>query len=134
MKKLISLLLVFTLLAAASIPAFADTKSEPVVYGKTFTVTAEGGTFQVGFVKVEFKKNFMGVGMAPMTFTAKVFAVNGQGCIEFSPDVASFVKDVKIKVGPYKGALYDEVLGRNIQVDFKPQIIIASHFSRYCWN
>lgn len=135
MKKFWSLLIVLTLLTASMLPAFADSAPvTPVVYESTFTVTSAGGTYNVGFVKVEFKKNFLGADMLPMTFKAKVFAVGELGCIEFSPDVAVFLKDVKIKVGAYKGALFDETTGASVLVDYKPQVISASHFSRYCWH
>lgn len=135
MKKLVFLLIMIALLTVSIVPAMAATQPEaPVMFNTTFTVTSAGGTYQVGFVKVEFPKNFMGKNMPPITFDASVYALDGQGAIEFSPDVAAFIKNVKIKVSPYKGFLYDQATGKNIYVNFHGQMIWASHFSRYCWH
>ena len=155
MKKLVSVLLLSLILVVSSISAFAVTPgvaapqqasftkhaplseiliSEAVVYEKTFTVTKKGGTVQVGFVSISFPKNFLPASELPRTFTAKVFASGGHGVIEFSPDTENFLKPVHISIGTYKGLLFDEQTEMNTQVKYHPEVIIANHFSRYCWQ
>lgn len=96
-------------------------------------MTADGGRYQIGFVNVEFKKNFLDTSMLPATFDVQVYADNGAGVIEFSPDAANFFKQVHIKVNSYEGLMFDKAENRNVQVKYKKQQILAKHFSRFCW-
>lgn len=131
MKKrfiiLLALIMVF-----ASLPVLAATE-EPVIYKDTITVTEDGGRYKIGFVEVEFKKEFLEKGMEPITFDVEVYAENGEGYIEFSPDAENFAKRVHIRVDAYNGLLYDKTLGENIQVDINKQHLTTEHFSRICF-
>lgn len=112
----------------------AMASDEPVIYKDTITVTEDGGRYQIGFVNVEFKKDFLDPAMLPRTFEVQVYAENGVGYIEFSPSTPNFFKKVHIRIDNYNGLLYDKAAGKNIQVNFKKQQILAEHFSRYWWN
>jgi len=131
MKKrfiiLLTLMMVF-----ASLPVLAAAE-EPVIYKDTITVTEDGGRYKIGFVEVEFKKDFLEKGMEPVTFDVEVYAEDGLAYIEFSPDAEDFAKKVHIRVDSYEGLLYDKTLGENIEVDIAKQQIVTSHFSRYCF-
>ncbi len=102
-----------------------------VIFERTFTVTKEGGSFEVGFVTVDFKKNFLSADQYPKTFTFRVCARDGEVGIEASPDTDNFLKPVLIKINKYNGYLYDEVLDKNIFVSVKNKTISAKHFSWY---
>lgn len=131
MKKrfiiLLTLIMVFS-----SLPVLAATE-EPVIYKDTITVTEDGGRYQIGFIEVEFKKDFLEKGMEPVTFDVEVYAENGKGYIEFSPDAEDFAKKVHIRADAYEGLLYDKALGENIKIDTKNVNLTARHFSRLCW-
>lgn len=129
-KRLLLLFLILTLLIPGMTVSASD---EPVIYKDTITVTADGGRYQIGFVNVEFKKDFIDPDMLPATFEVQVYAENGAGYIEFSPDTPIFFKKVHIRIDAYDGLLYDKAKGENIQVSFKKQQILAEHFSRYRW-
>lgn len=131
MKKVLLILTLICSLLLSSIPVSAS--DEPVIYRDTITVTADGGRYQIGFVNVEFKKDFLDPSMLPATFEVKVYADNGAGIIEFSPDTPNFFKKVHIRVDSYEGLLYDIAQGKNVQVKYKKQQILAEHFSRYAW-
>jgi len=130
MKKLLALFLVIALLLPTTVLAASDS---PAIYKSTITVTAEGGRYQIGFINVEFKKDFLKSDVLPATFEVKVYAENGRGYIEFSPSTPNFFKKVHIRVDAYKGLLYDVAKGENIQVDYKKKQVLVDHFSRYCW-
>ena len=130
-KKILTLLLI-SFLVLASIPLMAD--EQPVVYKDTITVTEDGGRFQIGFVNIEFKKEFLDSGQLPATFDVKVSAENGVAGIEISPDTPEFFKKVHLRVSSYQGLLYDETACKNILVDIKKQQIIIGHFSRYAFS
>lgn len=155
MKKLISVLLLSLILVVSSVSAFAGTSENAAplqssfsmesafshhmpgdadIYEKTFKVTQKGGTIHVGFVSITFPKNFMPANELPRTFTAKVFASGGHGVIEFTPDATGFLKPVQIDVQAFKGMLYDEQAGHNVQVKYHQESFLANHFSRYCWQ
>lgn len=129
-KRFLSLVIVLTLLFSLTPVAAAE---EPVIFSETITVTGEGGRYQIGFVNVEFKKAFMEADKLPVTFEVKVYAEDGKGYIEFSPDTPEFFKKVHIRVDAYNGQLYDIAKGKNIEVNFKRMQILARHFSRYCF-
>lgn len=133
-KRLLLLFLILTLLIPGMTVSASD---EPVIYKDTITVTADGGRYQIGFVNVEFKKDFIDPAMLPATFEVQVYAENyaenGAGYIEFSPDTPEFFKKVHIRIDAYDGLLYDKAKGENIQVSFKKQQIKAEHFSRHRW-
>ncbi|OPZ94223.1 MAG: hypothetical protein BWY74_00731 [Firmicutes bacterium ADurb.Bin419] len=105
--------------------------SNVMIFERTVTVTEKGGTFEVGFVTVNFPKNFLEKGKYTKTFTLKVCARDGEIGIEATPDTNKFLKPVLIKVNNYKGFLYDEVTGENIFVNVKKQTVVAKHFSWY---
>lgn len=130
-KGLLILFLIFSLLLPGMTAMASDA---PVIYKDTITVTADGGRYQIGFVNVEFKKEFLDPALLPRTFEVQVYAENGAGYIEFSPDASGFFKKVHIRVDAYSGLLYDKAAGENIEVNFKKQQILAEHFSRYAWN
>ncbi len=153
MKKIAAALLLSLLIAASSISAFAASPdvsekanfrthaaltqhmtAHSKVFEKTFTVGPRGGNVEIGFVTVSFPRNFLPASDLPRTFTAKVFAENGKGVIEFLPDTVSFLAPVTIRVHAYKGLLYDESVGRNVLVSYRAQTFKATHFSRYCWQ
>jgi len=105
-----------------------------VVYEKTFVVTPKGGTFKVGFVTLNFPKNFLPSSELPRKFTAKVFASDGHGVIELTPDTDGFLQPVKITVNEFSGILYDEIVNRNTFVKYQKESFFVNHFSRYCWQ
>lgn len=131
MKKRLIILLTFMMIFA-SLPVLAAAE-EPVIYKETITVTEDGGRYQIGFIEVEFKKDFLGKGMEPVTFDVEVYAENGLGYIEFSPDAEDFAKKVHIRVNSYEGLLYDKALGENILIDTGKVHLTTDHFSRLCW-
>lgn len=132
MLKKISALLLMIVFLLSCIPAMAA--EEPVIYKSIITVTDEGGRFQVGFVNLEFKKDFLPSDKLPVTFEVVVSARGGIAGVEITPSVEGFLKKVHIRVDEYSGLLYDETLGRNIQVYVKKQQIIVNHFSRYAFS
>lgn len=105
--------------------------SDYIIFERTVTVTEKGGIFEVGFVSVDFPKNFLSKDKYTKTFTLKVCARDGEVGIEVTPDTENFSKPVKFKVENYKGYIYDEVTGENIYVNIKKQNIVAKHFSWY---
>jgi len=130
-KKLLSLVIVLALLLSLTPVAAAE---EPVIFKDTITVTEDGGRYQVGFINVEFKKDFLEADKLPVTFEVQVYAENGKGYIESAPDTPNFFKKVHIRVGAYNGQLYDFSKGENIEVSFKKQQILAEHFSRWSYG
>jgi len=105
--------------------------TDNIVFERTITVTEKGGSFEVGFVTVNFKKDFLPDEQYPKTFTLKVCARDGEVGIEATPDTNAFLKPVLIKVDRYTGYLYDEAAGEDIFVSVKKQNIVAKHFSWY---
>ena len=109
-------------------------KNKGLVYEKTFTVSPKGATVQVGFVTISFPNNFLPASELPRTFTAKVFASDGHGVIEFTPDTTGFLKPVEVTVNVYSGVLYDEKINKNTYVRYYQESFQVNHFSRYCWQ
>ena len=151
MLKKISIILVLFVLLFNVMPVSADSdlrnnnghgnhksidvdSSAAVMYESTITVTEDGGTFDVGFCKLVFPKDFMDSESLPATFDVKISSVDGIAGIEFSPDTPDFKKDVLIKVHKYTGPLYDETLDMNLFFKIKSQVIKAKHFSRYAFS
>lgn len=132
MKKRVFLLVMVLTLIFSILPASAA--EEPVIYKDTITVTEDGGRYQIGFIEVEFKKDFIEADKLPATFEVQIYADNGKGYIEFAPDTPNFYKKVHIRVDAYKGLLYDVSKGENIYVNYKKKHITAEHFSRVCWD
>ena len=130
-KKILVLMMIFALILTAA-PVMAN--EEPVMYQDTISVTADGGRYQVGFVNIEFKKDFLDPDMLPATFEVSVYLEDGVGYVEFDPGTPNFFKKVHIRVGKYEGLLYDKALGENIEITVKNQQILADHFSRYAWS
>lgn len=130
-KKLLSLVIVLALLLSLTPVAAAE---EPVTFKDTITVTEDGGRYQVGFINVEFKKNFLEADKLPVTFNVQVYADNGKGYIEFEPDTPNFFKKVHIRIDAYNGQLYDVSKAENIEVSIKKQQILAEHFSRWSFD
>lgn len=126
-----SVFLVFILSLLLSGIAFAQDET-PVQFSGSFTVTNEGGKFQVGFVEIDFKKNSLPDGINSITFYAQIYAESGNVYIEFTPD-ANFKKDVHLRCLGYEGYIYDRSAGINIYVKLKKQQIKTDHFSRFIW-
>ncbi|HEX3047285.1 MAG TPA: hypothetical protein VHY08_21200 [Bacillota bacterium] len=132
MLKRIGLLTILLLVLVFSITIQAI--DPPKIFQSTFTVTGEGGRFQVGFVNVEFKKDALVPTILPATFTTQVYAENGVVYIEFDPNTPPFFKKVHLRTDKYQGLLYDRAIGRNITVNIKHQQVLVDHFSRYAFN
>jgi len=139
MKKLINvtlkplMLTLIVLLFLSSTTAYAAKPATPVLIEKEITVTSEGGNFDIGFAQVKFKKNLFGENET-LVLNAQIYADNGLVYIEFSPDVESFIKDVKIHTSSYDGLLYDISTKRNINIEIPNQLLKVEHFSRYCFS
>lgn len=130
-KKLLLLVAIFSLILSI-LPVTAA--SMPVIYKKTITITEDGGRYQIGFINVEFKKDFLEKEKLPYTLEIQVYAENGKGYVEFSPGTSDFLKKVHIRVDAYKGQLYDIAKSENIKVNIKKVNILVDHFSRYCFT
>ena len=113
--------------------AETEVPEEPVEFSLVIDVDSEGGRYQVGFVNVEFKKEFLDQEYLPATFNATIYALDGKVYIEFKPDTILFYKQVHLRIDKYKGYIYDRATGENIYVEIKQQQILAPHFSRYCF-
>ncbi len=135
MKRTMSLFFVVLALLLAIMPVMAETEvpEEPVEFSLVIDVDSEGGRYQVGFVNVEFKKEFLDQEYLPATFNATIYALDGKVYIEFKPDTILFYKQVHLRIDKYKGYIYDRATGENIYVEIKQQQILAPHFSRYCF-
>lgn len=131
MLKRIFMFLIILLLLLVNIPVMAS--EQPAEYKATITVTEDGGRYQIGFAEVEFKKDSLDLDQLPVTFDVRIYAENGINYIEFTPDIPDFYKQVHIRIGKFKGQLYDRAAGENIQVNVKKQQILAGHFSRYAF-
>ncbi|WAM34560.1 hypothetical protein [Caldicellulosiruptor morganii] len=116
-KWLMLAVIMFIFSTAFGSLAFAKDET-PVQFSGSFTVTNEGGKFQVGFVQIDFKKDSLPDGIDSITFNAQIYAENGVVYIEFSPD-AKFKKDVHLKCEGYEGYIYDRSAGINIYVKLK---------------
>ncbi len=138
-KKFLAILIAFVLLFASN-PAMASnhhtndkdhyiSMQNPVIFEDTFTVTEDGGTYDIGFVTITFPKLFIDADRLPMTFTVQIFADNGVAGIQIEPSTSDFNKFVRIKVSAYRGLLFDKTLGKNIFVNIRNQVILAPHFS-----
>lgn len=106
----------------------------PVTFEENVAVDENGGKFSVGFVRVDFKNNFLDPSLIPETFNVKIYADDGKAYIEFSPSTGEFDKDVTIKVSKYFGYVYDIKTGKNIKFEIKNQTFKVHHFSRYCFS
>lgn len=124
-------LVVFMLMGNFTVARAAD---NPVQFDEKITVTQDGGRYQVGFVNIEFKKDFLDPKMLPATFEVQVYLEDGKGYIEFSPDTPDFYKKVHIRIDNYSGYLYDRAKGENVYTTVKKQQILATHFCRYNWG
>lgn len=144
MKKLLLLLvLLFTLSFVTTVEVDAKRRNrrteetqeiaDPLIIDETITVTEEGGKFKVGFAKIVFKEEFIDEDDLPITFRVQIYAENGEVFIEFTPDVDSFDRPVKIKTNGFEGFIYDVATGENIYVEVPKQQFKVKHFSRYCW-
>lgn len=132
-KKLLCLVISLAIIfSVAVMPVAAD--EAPIMYQDTITVTKDGGRYQIGFINIEFKKNFIEKDNLPITFEVMVYAEDGKGYIEFSPDIPDFFKKVHIRVDRYNGMLYDVANDENIEITVNKQQILAEHFSRYCFS
>ncbi len=132
MSKKIVVFLILLALVLSAIPVSAA--QEPVIYNSTITVTSEGGVYQVGFVSIEFKKEFLDAQKLPVTIDVEVSAVNGVAGIELDPSMSDFCKKVHVRVAKYNGLLYDKTTGQNIQVDVKKLQLVVNHFSRHAFS
>ncbi len=131
-RKNLMIMILIIMFIFSSVAAIAA--EEPGVYKETITVTEEGGKYEIGFVDVEFRKDFLDSEMLPVTFDVEIYAENGKSYIEFSPDVKKFLKKIHIRVDRYNGLLYDKEVEENIAVSIRKNHLVVSHFSRYCLN
>ena len=145
-KKLFLIAAILIIVMSVNIPVLAEagndfsslqvssTTNDKVIYEDTVTVTPDGGTYEVGFVTVTFKKNFIDSSSLPINITISVYAEDGEAVIEFSPDVDDFNKKVKVKAEKFEGFLYDAATGMNEWITVKNQTMQLSHFSRYAFS
>ncbi len=141
MKKLVVILIALLLTFSFSVDSFAkgekknsSESNESAMIDEEITVTDKGGKFRVGFITIEFKKDFLKDVDLPITFNVKIYAENGDVYIEFSPDVEEFAKEVTLKGAAFKGYLFDVATGENIYVEIEKHKLKVKHFSRYCWS
>jgi len=123
----------FTSVSAAKKSVVVDVPDYVVIFEGTVEVDNSMTKFEVGFVTVTFKKNFLDEELYPITFDVEIYAENGLVYIEFNPSVEHFFKDVKIHASAYEGYIYDIATGENIYVEVPNQILKVEHFSRYCF-
>lgn len=138
-KKLLALILALLMVFAVNVPVMGAEKpvsdnkvsivNYQVIFSDTITVTAKGGKFRIGFVTMDFPKNFLDSDNLPATFQISIFAKSGEAGIEINPSTTGFRKNVEIDVHEYNGFLYDKGAGKNIWVNIDKQTIIAPHFS-----
>lgn len=128
MKRKIILSLVLLMLMS-SVPVFAHADT-PVIYKDTITVTNDGGSYHIGFINLIFKKDSFGADVDQVTLNVEIYAENGVGYIEVTPDIV-LEHPAYICVHDYDGLLYDKAVGKNIHVSVERQFILAPHFSRY---
>ena len=93
----------------------------------------ENTKFDIGFVRVDFKKNTLPEDQYPITFEVKIYAEDGDVYIEFDPDVEDFFKDVIIHVSAFEGFIFDVALEEYIYVYIPTQVLKIPHFSRWCF-
>lgn len=132
----ILVLFVFVLVNTASsntVGAKSKSNETQVLISETITLRNKRSHFNVGFVRVDFKKNTLPEDAYPITFEVDVYAENGKVYIEFSPDVDEFFNDVKITVRSYEGFIYDIGTDEYILVDIDRTVFYVSHFSRWCF-
>ena len=145
MKKRIFAILVILTLLLSSVSVFAEpngnyplegvsvSATENVTYEKILEVSAQGGTFHVGFASITFKKNFVDAEW-PLEIKVSVYAEGGTAYIEFLPDMGDFNMKVKVKVKKFNGYLYDYATGENEWFELKNQNLQIEHFSRYAFS
>lgn len=130
---LLLLLLMFGTSSLHTVDAKKNDFDEKPLFTETITLDNETSKFDVGFIRVDFKKNFIPEEMYPITFEVKVYAENGKAYIEFEPDVEIFFKDVTIHVHAYEGFLYDVALDEYVYVEIPNSVFKVPHFSRWCF-
>ncbi len=137
MKSLVVLLFAVVLFTSSNIDVEAKSKKVNKVtetqelFEGTITLENRNTKFDIGFVRVHFKKDTLPEELYPITFEVKLYAEDGEIYIEFSPDVEEFFKDVKIKVKAYEGFIFDISLDEYIYVDIPTQVFKVPHFSRW---
>jgi hypothetical protein len=114
------------------VPAMAAGE-QPDTFKSTITVTEEGGRYQIGFVNLEFKKEFLQKDKLPAVFDVEIAIKDGYAGIEIKEDTDGFFKKVHIRVDSYEGLLYNKDTGEFVNVKIKKQQILAGHFSRYAF-
>jgi hypothetical protein len=141
MKKLVVFIVLLTLVFTSSTLRGVSAKKAKVVQVPDQTVVFEGTVtidnnttqFELGFVKVTFRKNFVEEDLYPITFDVKIYAEEGEVYIEFTPGMDLFFKDVTIHAFNYNGYIFDVATGENIYVEIPNQVLKVNHFSRYCF-
>ncbi len=146
MKKRVFAILVILTILLSSVSAFAVpngnyplegvsvSATEKVTYEETLEVSAQGGTFQLGFAAITFKKNFVENVEWPLEIKVSIYAEDGIAYIELVPDMGNFKKKVKVKVKKFEGYLYDNATGENEWFELQNQTLQLSHFSRYAFS
>ena len=107
-KKLFAFVIILTILVS-SVPVLAEpnedcpfavvsaSANEKIIYEDTLVVSSEGGTFEVGFASVTFKRNFIDEAECPIEIEVSIYAENGTAH-KFTP-VGEFGKRFWLRSG-----------------------------------
>lgn len=141
MKKLlvftVLLAFIFTSASLTSVSAkkmkVVEVPDHVVIFEGTVTIDNAMNKFEIGFVTVTFKKNFVEEDLYPISFDVKIYAEQGLVYIEFNPSMEGFFKDVQVHAFAYNGYIFDVATGENIYVEIPNQMFKVDHFSRYCF-
>lgn len=136
LKLVFTLTLIVALFATTNLHTIDAKQKEikqQVLFEETIVLSNHTSHFEVGFVRVDFKKNALPDEAYPITFEVKLYAEDGEIYIEFSPDVEEFFKDVKIHVFAFDGYIYDVSLEEFIYVEVPNFVFKVDHFSRWCF-
>ncbi|MBN2604347.1 MAG: hypothetical protein JXR62_00830 [Bacilli bacterium] len=104
-----------------------------IIFEGSVTIDNSMNKFEIGFVTVTFRKNFVEEDLYPITFDVKIYAEEGLVYIEFNPSMDAFFKDVQVHAFAYNGYIFDISTGENIYVEIPNQMFKVDHFSRYCF-
>lgn len=126
-------IMLFSFTSINTIDAKSNEIDEQTLFTETITIYNKTTKFDVGFVRVDFKKNFIPEEMYPITFEVELYAEDGEIYIEFSPDVEDFFKDVTIHVHAFEGYIFDVSANEYIYVDVPNFVFKVPHFSRWCF-
>lgn len=127
-KRWACFILIFVVILSST-AVYADVQSGPKVY--YITVTEAGGRYQLDNVELAFKKDCMGKGMEPITFTVQFYAENGVPYIDIEPSVEEFSKKTMIKVEKGEVEFFDIATNQTVPIELENYVMQVTHFSRY---